>query len=71
MLISFHKGFLMEGEATFLERKHFWNKKKEVGKTALYPHICMKYNKRVYHWGNEPMIHPCPQCEEEKENKQC
>lgn len=45
--------------------------KKEVGKTALYPHICMKYNKRVYHWGNEPMIHPCPQCEEEKENKQC
>ena len=43
--------------------------KKEVGKTALYPHICMKYNQRVYHLGNEPMIHPCQQCEKEKENK--
>ena len=32
MLISFHKNFLMEGEATFLERKHFWNKKEEVRK---------------------------------------
>lgn len=30
MLILFRKGFTMEGEATFLERKHFWNKKKEV-----------------------------------------
>ena len=40
--------------------------KKAVGKSALYPHLCMKYNKRVYHWGDEPMIHPCPQCEEER-----
>ena len=30
MLISFSKRFVMEGEATFLERKHFWNKKEEV-----------------------------------------
>ena len=27
MLVSFHKGFVMEGEATFEERKHFWSKK--------------------------------------------
>lgn len=26
MLVSFHKGFIMEGEATFKERKHFWSK---------------------------------------------
>jgi hypothetical protein len=26
MLVSFHKGFIMEGEASFKERKHFWSK---------------------------------------------
>ena len=26
MLVSFHKGFLMEGEATFKYKKHFWSK---------------------------------------------
>lgn len=30
MLISFYKGFLMEGEATFSERKHFWSKPQKV-----------------------------------------
>lgn len=30
MLISFHKGFLMEGETTFSERKHFWSKPQKV-----------------------------------------
>ena len=33
------------------------------------PHICMKYEERVLHYlYREPMIHPCRQCEEEKEN---
>lgn len=26
MLVSYHKGFIMEGEASFKERKHFWSK---------------------------------------------
>jgi hypothetical protein len=26
MLVSFHKGFIMEGENTVTERKHFWSK---------------------------------------------
>lgn len=26
MLVSFHKGFIMEGENTITERKHFWSK---------------------------------------------
>ena len=26
MLVSFHKGFIMEGENTYKERKHFWSK---------------------------------------------
>lgn len=26
MLVYFHKGFTMEGEATFTEKKHFWSK---------------------------------------------
>lgn len=30
MLISFHKGFIMEGENTVTERKHFWSKPEEV-----------------------------------------
>lgn len=42
--------------------------KKEVGKSALYPHLCMKYNRRVYHFGDEPWLYPCQECEEVKEN---
>lgn len=30
MLVHFHKGFMIEGEATFLERSHFWSRPKEV-----------------------------------------
>lgn len=30
MLVSYHKGFIMEGEASFKERKHFWSKPKLV-----------------------------------------
>lgn len=30
MLICFSKGFTMEGETGFKERKHFWNKAEEV-----------------------------------------
>ena len=26
MLVRFHKGFIMEGENTFTEKKHFWSK---------------------------------------------
>lgn len=26
MLVSFHKGFIMEGENTYTEKKHFWSK---------------------------------------------
>ena len=26
MLVKFHKGFIMEGEITVFERKHFWSK---------------------------------------------
>lgn len=26
MLVSFHKGFIMEGENTITEKKHFWSK---------------------------------------------
>ena len=26
MLVSFHKGFIMEGENTIAEKKHFWSK---------------------------------------------
>lgn len=40
-----------------------------AGKMAMLPHICTKYNERVFHYPyREPMIHPCPQCEYEKEN---
>ena len=36
---------------------------------AMFPHICQKYNERVLHYPYiEPMIHPCRQCEKEKEN---
>lgn len=30
MLVCFSKGFTMEGETGFKERKHFWNKAEEV-----------------------------------------
>ena len=30
MLVSFGKGFIMEGEASFKERKHFWDKPQEI-----------------------------------------
>ena len=30
MLICFSKGFTMEGETGFKERKHFWNKAEEI-----------------------------------------
>ena len=40
-----------------------------TGKKSMLPHICTKYNERVLHYPyREPMIHPCQQCEEEKEN---
>ena len=26
MLVSYHKGFIMEGETTITEKKHFWSK---------------------------------------------
>lgn len=36
---------------------------------AMFPHICRKYNQRVLHYPyREPMIHPCRQCEKEKES---
>lgn len=35
MLVSYHKGFVMEGEATFEERKHFWSKK-ELRREKIY-----------------------------------
>ena len=37
MLVSFHKGFIMEGETTFKERKHFWSKPVEV-RQKIYSH---------------------------------
>lgn len=37
------------------------------GKKAMLPHICTKYNERVLHYPyQEPIIHPCKQCEKEK-----
>ena len=41
MLVYFHRGFIMEGEATFKERKHFWSKPEKVRrkihcKTGIY-----------------------------------
>lgn len=35
MLISFHKGFLMEGENAYKERKHFWSKP-ELKRQKIY-----------------------------------
>jgi hypothetical protein len=42
------------------QQEHFWKVTKNI-----FPHICRKYNERVLHCPyREPMIHPCPQCEE-------
>lgn len=30
MLVSYHKGFIMEGENTLVKRKHFWNKPESI-----------------------------------------
>ena len=30
MLISFHKGFIMEGENTITKKKHFWSKPESI-----------------------------------------
>ena len=39
-----------------------------TGKQVMFPHACTKYNEILRHYPyEEPMIHPCPQCEEEKE----
>jgi hypothetical protein len=35
MLVSYHKGFVMEGEAILEERKHFWSKK-ELKREKIY-----------------------------------
>jgi hypothetical protein len=44
MLVSFHKGFIMEGEASFKERKHFWSKpelvRRKIYSTAGVYGIC-------------------------------
>lgn len=45
---------------------HTW---KITKKKVIFPHICIKHNQRVFHYPyREPMLHPCRQCEEEKEN---
>ena len=36
----------------------------------IFPHICMKFGKRVTHYPYEhPMIHPCEECEKGGEQK--
>ena len=44
MLVSFYKGFIMEGEATFKERKHFWSKpvekRQKIYRTTGISGIC-------------------------------
>lgn len=37
MLVSFHKGFIMEGEASFKEKEHFWAKSVEK-RRKIYLH---------------------------------
>lgn len=49
------------------QQERFWRVTK---KKAMFPHICLKYNKRVLHYPYyEPMIHPCDECIKEKENQ--
>ena len=49
------------------QQEYMW---KITKKMAIFPHICTKYNQRVLHYPyREPMIHPCRQCEKEKENR--
>lgn len=48
------------------QQEHMWRISK---RKAMFPHICTKYNQRVLHYPYyEPMIHPCRQCEKEKES---
>lgn len=49
------------------QQERLWRASK---KKTMLPHMCNKYNQRVLHYPyREPMIHPCQQCEEEKENE--
>jgi hypothetical protein len=50
---------------TEVQQHRLW---KTSGKRIMISHTCMKYDQRVFHYPyREPMIHPCQQCEEEKE----
>ena len=40
MLVKFHKGFILEGEATFKEKKHFWSKP-EFNRRKIYENTCV------------------------------
>jgi len=40
MLVSFHKGFIMEGENTITKRKHFWSKP-ETKRHKIYLTTCV------------------------------
>lgn len=47
------------------QQERLWKTSK---KKTMLPHMCTKYDQRVFHYPyEEPMIHPCQQCEEEKE----
>lgn len=47
------------------QQERLW---RTTNKKAMPPHMCTKYNQRLLHYPyEEPMIHPCQQCEEEKE----
>lgn len=49
---------------TEAHQEHLW---RATNKKVIFPHTCLKYNQRVFHYPyREPMIHPCPQCEKEK-----
>jgi hypothetical protein len=37
MLVKFHKGFILEGEAAFKKRKHFWSKAESVREKIYCP----------------------------------
>lgn len=42
-----------------------WIEPKEKDQTNdKEPHICLKYNKRVYHNGNHPYIKPLEECDD-------
>jgi hypothetical protein len=49
------------------QQERLWRASKK--KTMLL-HMCTKYDQRVFHYPyREPMIHPCQECEEVKENE--